>query len=34
MTGQCLKLGKFMTDQVANTFGHLDDQALYVCMYV
>ena len=23
MTGQSLKLGKFMTDQVANTFGHV-----------
>ena len=23
MTGQSLKLGKFMTDQVANMFGHV-----------
>ena len=23
MTGQSLKLGKFMADQVANTFGHV-----------
>ena len=28
MTGQSLKLGKFMTNQVANTFGHVDDRML------